>query len=538
MNGPGVAWGLGVGLAGNAVQVQPGYAIDCCGNDLTVTTPYRVDIPTLLSDPAVCNLLAGAADDGCTQKDRIIGGKQILDAATGVPLRQAVPRGRRMHLLLEYVECPEEPRPVHGDPCSGNTTACEMSRVRETVRLRLVPPRDYQPGGPIQAFLDAIGNNKQIVGSNVVAKETSHATNSSSSSSSGSASAVAAQPSGNAPIEVLTIPATPESVRQPFPCLTEPCCPGGSKPLFDVFPPFAHEYPPGSGTAAAPRVWLEALAFVLRLSRTLAGDSLSKQSTASRTPIEQLFADLCCGLLYRGPECAGNPHGVVIGCAVVQAGTITHVDPWGGRRWAVHYPLVSHWLEQFGLLPPDVIASKFFSIVCCLSGLAARLEASRTPNNDTSGTVTSTLLKSLGSGHLLLGKPDDLSPEEKKQLGPETLRSGRKPWDWWISPPGPSPRPASPRRRRLSTSRTSSTPSRNCTSCARDVRYHQDDVDPARPAGATRGRRGGLAHLHGARGIRSPRGHPTRVGAAGRTAAGRPRVPPGDDPAAAPPVRP
>ena len=32
------------------------------------------------------------------------------------------------------------PGPVHGDVCSSETTHCEMGRIRETARLRLVPP--------------------------------------------------------------------------------------------------------------------------------------------------------------------------------------------------------------------------------------------------------------------------------------------------------------------------------------------------------------------------------------------------------------
>jgi hypothetical protein len=124
-DGEGVVWGLGLGRDGTAICVQPGYAVDCCGNDLTVTSVYKVDAATLLSDPAVCNLITG--------------------------------KQQCMSLLLEYLECPEQPRPVHGgDPCPSQSPGCEMSRVRETVPLRLVPTRDYQPSGPIQRFLDII----------------------------------------------------------------------------------------------------------------------------------------------------------------------------------------------------------------------------------------------------------------------------------------------------------------------------------------------------------------------------------------------
>src|SRR5207248_2766236 len=41
----------------------------------------------------------------------------------------------------------------HGDACATDVTRCEMSRVRETVRLRLIPPRDFDPTNPITKFL-------------------------------------------------------------------------------------------------------------------------------------------------------------------------------------------------------------------------------------------------------------------------------------------------------------------------------------------------------------------------------------------------
>ena len=52
----------------------------------------------------------------------------------------------------------EQPRPIHGgDPCSNAQAGTRYRRVRETVRLRLVPTRTYQPSGPIQRFLATIG---------------------------------------------------------------------------------------------------------------------------------------------------------------------------------------------------------------------------------------------------------------------------------------------------------------------------------------------------------------------------------------------
>ena len=115
--GTGVVWGFDVALRGEHVVVGPGYGVDCCGNDVTLTCDYAVPAEALLRDPAVCR-----SERSC------------------------------FALLLEYVECPQDPRPVHGNGCEPRTAGCEMSRLRETARLRLVPPVFAAPD-PLSRFL-------------------------------------------------------------------------------------------------------------------------------------------------------------------------------------------------------------------------------------------------------------------------------------------------------------------------------------------------------------------------------------------------
>jgi hypothetical protein len=129
--GAGVVWGFAVGKHADYVCVQPGYGVDCCGNDLALTTTYKVDIAALLADPAAASHVRHQ--------------------------RGAAP----MHLLLEYVECPSDARPVHGDPCLPEANRCEMSRIRESVRLRLVPPRDCTESWPIKRFLEEVNLLRQ-----------------------------------------------------------------------------------------------------------------------------------------------------------------------------------------------------------------------------------------------------------------------------------------------------------------------------------------------------------------------------------------
>jgi hypothetical protein len=502
--GQGVVWGLGVGRDGRSIVVKPGYAIDCCGNDLTVTSNYSVDQQTLLSDPAICNLLNQ--------------GQQ------------------RFNLLLEYVECPEQPRPVHGDPCVGSASACEMSRVRETVRLRLVPPRDYKPNGPITKFLNTIaptnagGSNNTSSPSSGTTLLTAMPFNITVTALSGPAATIGpvsiplnststfqqsgtiqvlitelegfgsfaitltptggfsfqatvavtsgttsqpgdgsvlwnlpsnlaengtvatgtatwngTQPSGaetltitgtttigltwNAvesdsakptppsgtttssptvpritpPFAVLNVNltlnsstnATASLTATPFPCLTDPCCPAGTKQLFPVTPPWADANPFNPTEAADLRVLEMAFFYALAVGYSTQQDgqdalralvsygTVLKSLEQTQTPInaatvliatEQLLSDWCCSFLYPGPSCQGDPHGVVIGCVTVNSdGNISRIDPWSGRRWVVTYPLLSYWGEQIGIVPPDLLASKLFSVVCCLAGLVNTL---------------------------------------------------------------------------------------------------------------------------------------------------------------------
>ena len=472
--GAGVGWGLGVSMSGRAVRVAAGYGRDCCGHDLIVTCPYEVPAAVLLADPLACDYL----------RDK---------------------KTARMHLLLEYVECPEEPRPVHADGCATAAPACEMSRVRETVRLRLVPPRDYTPDGPIDDFLAAVRKNpagaeragfslaglfagaaappaaempfgfkfeltrsrsdaemtppldgqpavERDLGSStpeperlqisIVPKDgfvVSAGTLSKSPDSRITLAALAdtgttknwrcdisreespftltfkswvlrrdgVDYSGSTEVAGkwsdigpqlppvggfnnrwrLTINPTRVSVsgRGPveIPCLSEACDPSGS-PRFPAFPPFDHADPAGGVVPADPRVWLLAGLHALLLLTAKDGQvgaaaarlyaaawtTLFRVKLTPDVPdiLQRLLRDWCEKLLYPGPDCDRKPDGVVVGCARIEGGEICGVDSWGGRRWAVHYPLLAYWGEQFGLTPPDVIASRVFDLICCIGG--------------------------------------------------------------------------------------------------------------------------------------------------------------------------
>ena len=149
--GAGVVWGLRLVWQSDKrmFQLAPGYAIDCCGNDLVVECPTQISERELWSraDPSLLGNRFG------TSTGPLQGGPP---PRIGI-LREATSRAYRgtftACVVLQYTECGEEPRTVQGDACAGPTGMCELSRVRETARLLLVPP-PMRRETPPELFLD------------------------------------------------------------------------------------------------------------------------------------------------------------------------------------------------------------------------------------------------------------------------------------------------------------------------------------------------------------------------------------------------
>lgn len=580
--GTGVVWGFNVGRQGSAIWVLPGYGVDCCGNDLALTTTYKVETASLLADPA----------------------------AAGLRSRRGL---QRMHLLLEYVECPSDPRPVHGDVCAPEASRCEMSRIRESVRLRLVPPRDYEAAkdsaplthflnevrelraryplgeGPAAANLDQapfvlrIHANFGGMESTISVRPSPHfdrsvfqpllrgrlqsmrielvpdplwgfvAGTQTGEARRGEASVPGvvqpAEPitlaladgfgsnpapttftlsNQNARLDrlvfrvsqwqaqtlfaaedeptpsgelILTVLMRGNQIREvnfvvepvawrpldlaPAPCAGEPCAAprqernpnalydriaaitrdvaagGGGDALRagvgeafaalladsdgDPTPvlPWLHPDPgkPASGgdpkalILAALGGWLAQMLVrervgaegeVLSARRMIAqeiyrtawqllfGVSKRADPAALGAALKRLFEAWCCELLWKGPQCCGEPHGVVIGCAAIEGGAIRSIDPFGGRRHVVHYPLLAHWGAQFGIAPLDVIAARFFSRLCCVAAL---------PAVAVGGRETPAMLSRLGAGYFAMGDPRDIAAAlAERQIAVATRR--------------------------------------------------------------------------------------------------------------------
>ena len=121
---------------GPAVYVNPGYAVDCCGNDLVVCEPVRVDLS------GICR----PDDDPCAPAKappkNQPAGTQAADGGLGKGCWDRLSEGIfAVDLYLRYHEdLGHGQRPLLGGPC-GHDTGCEYGRVleRPCVHAELAP---------------------------------------------------------------------------------------------------------------------------------------------------------------------------------------------------------------------------------------------------------------------------------------------------------------------------------------------------------------------------------------------------------------
>lgn len=174
--GEGVVCGLDVTCdpcGGSTVVVQPGYAINCCGDDIVVPCPVVVDIAALIRELRATKLGADCADP-CEQPRPVPqpppppppsdGGGVILAVAPPPSPRAALVPAARYYLYVRYVEEPTDPvSPFATDePCAH--LACEPTRIAERFRFELRCERTPRPWiGLWDRFLNCIGDVRRAI---------------------------------------------------------------------------------------------------------------------------------------------------------------------------------------------------------------------------------------------------------------------------------------------------------------------------------------------------------------------------------------
>jgi hypothetical protein len=149
--GDGVVCGLEVlchPCGGGKVVVQPGYALDCCGNDIVLSCKVELDINAMVRDLRQSKLGGYDCGDPCAP----------MTPAKGAPSTKTKPGDdcvREYCLYIHY--CEEETEPVSpyspDQPCT--PSVCEPSRIREGLRFELRCPEKCRPPADFWAALCA-----------------------------------------------------------------------------------------------------------------------------------------------------------------------------------------------------------------------------------------------------------------------------------------------------------------------------------------------------------------------------------------------
>jgi hypothetical protein len=143
--GAGVVCGLRVSCdpcGGGTVTVQPGYALDCCGNDLLLPCATTLDVNAMIRDLRATQLGKDCGDP-CASQGTASSGQQNATPA------------RRYCLYARYGEQPTDPVAPYatGEPCG--QVACEPTRIREGISFVLKCPVDAPPPDDLWTRINA-----------------------------------------------------------------------------------------------------------------------------------------------------------------------------------------------------------------------------------------------------------------------------------------------------------------------------------------------------------------------------------------------
>ena len=163
--GAGVVCGLEVTChpcGDGQVIVHPGYALDCCGNDLTLTCPRTLDINAMVRELRR-KLLGADCGDPCSEKHQSPKEVATHQKANGEHDSKNEVAGYYALYIRYCEELTDLVTPYStGEPCGSQ--ACQHTRIREGVRFELRCPGDEMvSGGLLSRICQCLGDLDPLV---------------------------------------------------------------------------------------------------------------------------------------------------------------------------------------------------------------------------------------------------------------------------------------------------------------------------------------------------------------------------------------
>ncbi|HEX5736463.1 MAG TPA: hypothetical protein VF131_26770 [Blastocatellia bacterium] len=176
--GEGVVCGLDVAChpcGEGKVIVHPGYALDCCGNDLVLACEQTLDINGMIRDLRINKRGGLDCGDPCKDKESKKAHDPATSAAATAEPAKDKPEEATRHYCLYINYCEELSDPVSpystGDAC--NSVTCQPTRVREGVSFELrcreqKHPRSSFACNLMECLDEVIGQESRITNSRAV----------------------------------------------------------------------------------------------------------------------------------------------------------------------------------------------------------------------------------------------------------------------------------------------------------------------------------------------------------------------------------
>ncbi|HLJ46302.1 MAG TPA: hypothetical protein VKU01_09860 [Bryobacteraceae bacterium] len=353
LHGSGIVCGLEVvcnACNSGMVTVQPGYAIDSCGNDIVVCESASFDVIQAIRDccngrkqrrATGCDPYEPPQNDGCSDSE--------VNWCIAIEYQEKESRGVMPLRNTSSCGCGGTGGGCGcGSSRSSQTPQCEPSRIRESYKLSVVQ-EPQSCSDPSQVTQGTLLGNLENCGAMIVNFYTQFPAQ--------TAAILAALTAGSTPN------GTPAAVRDACCRMRQALIALIKNNTFSIHCNLLADVP-----VCPPAATLSSLG--------IADYSATQKAVQQMNSIlEQLLLDCICHALL--PQCANDAcdDRLILACVTVQNGRVVRICNFSCRRYAGSFPSLYYWLSAFPIA--SQIAAQFRQL-CCDAGIVEQLDPAGT----------------------------------------------------------------------------------------------------------------------------------------------------------------